>query len=553
MRPLRFRKTGGKKPPSRKPQVKGARKPQVKALSAKKPKDPSGIRLRQILQRGERLPFSVVRGDGTILYEMGDTFTKDAYGKIHALLPDSTDAYEFVDIFELDVAETRALKEFKDGETKARAEPLELDPATLTEEEQIESGAPYRCGRGWLSVHRGTGELESHHIRRLQELEDDEFVLVFSDDGETVLVSLGTTLIWALSRRQRPTIAQLRWLEERIARRPPVVEKRDASLPIPDEDAPEVAATQDTEEPADEIPVRPVRRTGPRPAAERKKAESYFTRSVDTIESTLSADLGSQRRMLTDEHVELQREVVGETFEMVLADTDLASALLNQPVNKECFVEHAFKTQILAIEVATEMARGLTLTRTEIKQVGLAGLLQDLSLLQPDYESIVTKPRPLAPNEWDSLIDHPNKSLELVDACELPRIVREVIAQGHERPNGRGYPMGIGDPHISPLAKLLSAVNAFVAMVSHRPHRLPLDPHHAMEKLVLAAHHGYLDRSVVRSLLALLSIYPVGTLVKLDTGEVARVVSANVADSFRPVVAVVREPDGAEVVEPQTS
>ena len=545
MRPLRFQKRPGvaRKRSSTKPD---------KGPAAKTTDGTRGISLRQIMRQNGRLPFSVVRYDSAILYEIGETFTEDAFGKIDALLADGKGGYDFVNLFELDLAETAALKEFRRGETQSIARNLELDPATLEEGQIIESGAPYRCNRGWLSVHQGIGPLTRRDVDRVKALTDGECVLAFVENGANVIVPLGDDLIFAMARRQVPTPSQVRWLEQHVGIAPappaPVDPVRETSA-----DAPAAVADAAFPTSTDDRPVkRQAKRPGPRPAEERKKVDSYFQRGLGVLENAQSQLDGSRRAVVSEEQIEQQREVVNETFEMVMGDADLASALLNQPTNKECFVEHAFKTQILAIEVATEMARSLTLTRTEVKQVGLAGLLQDVSLLHADYEPIVTKARPLVPREWERLIAHPDKSLEAIETCDLPRIVKDLIAQGHEKLDGTGYPRGIRGQDINPLAKLLTAVNGYVAMISPRPHRPPMDPHRAMTKLVLAAHHGHIDRDVVRAMLGLLSIYPVGTLVKLDTGEIARVVSANVANSFRPVVAVIRDRDGMTLAGPRT-
>lgn len=124
------------------------------------------------------------------------------------------------------------------------------------------------------------------------------------------------------------------------------------------------------------------------------------------------------------------------------------------------------------------------------------------------------------------------------DVPDIPNGSRMVAYQMHERCDGSGYPRRRQGNQIHPLAKIAAVADAFIALVSPRPHRPALLPYRAMELMVCDAHRGLYDSEVVRGLLHTVSLFPIGSCVKLNDGRMGTVVRSNHDAYTAPVVEI---------------
>jgi HD-GYP domain-containing protein (c-di-GMP phosphodiesterase class II) len=126
--------------------------------------------------------------------------------------------------------------------------------------------------------------------------------------------------------------------------------------------------------------------------------------------------------------------------------------------------------------------------------------------------------------------------------------LREVALQHHERVDGSGYPAGLIEAQITPLARLVAVCDVYAALTVPRPHRNAVDPAAAMKQTILLARQGRLD-SYYAQLLRELGCYPAGSAVELADGATGIVIASandNQEDDSpaRPVVAVLTNQDG---------
>ena len=99
----------------------------------------------------------------------------------------------------------------------------------------------------------------------------------------------------------------------------------------------------------------------------------------------------------------------------------------------------------------------------------LAGMLHDIGKVGlPD--SILEKPGPLSPDEWDQVRRHPEMAARILGAKELTDI-REWVLARHEQPDGHGYPQGLSGDDIPIESKILAVAESFDAITSERPYR----------------------------------------------------------------------------------
>lgn len=226
-------------------------------------------------------------------------------------------------------------------------------------------------------------------------------------------------------------------------------------------------------------------------------------------------------------------KVVNEFMDMVSADLDLLPTILSlQESGDEYLFQHSVNVSALSMNIATQLG----LRREKIMEIGLAGLLADVGMLKVP-ESIRFAPRPLTSDEMDEVRRHPLYTIDYLEKIAgLPREVKFVGVQAHERLDKTGYPRHRGSSAIHAYAKIVSIADVYAAMTCPRPYRQAMPPHDAIKRILFDCGAGKYESEFVRALIDGVSVFPIGSFVELDDGRFARVIRANTALHTRPVV-----------------
>ena len=187
--------------------------------------------------------------------------------------------------------------------------------------------------------------------------------------------------------------------------------------------------------------------------------------------------------------------------------------------------------------VATKVGMGLGYYGRELERLALAGLVHDIGLFAVP-QSLVTKAGRLSADERTLIEQHPELGYEAIKRSGSDYTwLAELIRQAHERTNGLGYPNRLKGRQISEMALIIGVSDVFDALISERPYRPRLFPHEAIKEL-LVAERATFPREMTKALVEQLSVYPLGTTVRLTTGETGTVVGVNVQYPLRPIVEV---------------
>jgi HD-GYP domain-containing protein (c-di-GMP phosphodiesterase class II) len=185
--------------------------------------------------------------------------------------------------------------------------------------------------------------------------------------------------------------------------------------------------------------------------------------------------------------------------------------------------------------LATKVGAGLGYYGKELERLTLAGLLHDIGLFAVP-QSVITKSGRLTHDERTLIEQHPQLGYEAIrKAGQKYDWLAQVVRQAHERWNGQGYPNKLKGRQISEFAQIIGVVDVFDALVSPRGYRRRFFPHEAVRELIVAERTAF-PREVVKALVEQLSAYPLGTSVRLTTGEVGSVMRVNTHYPLRPVV-----------------
>ena len=238
----------------------------------------------------------------------------------------------------------------------------------------------------------------------------------------------------------------------------------------------------------------------------------------------------------------LDVELLGEIVK------ELADRLDRQPLYEFLDLSYRARTKryvtrhcLNVAKLAMFLARELGLPRAEVEQVAVCGILHDVGMMKVK-EEVFTKHAALDHEEWEQVKGHPVEgALLLTKEVVLRDVVARVALEHHEKPDGTGYPMGKKKEEIHLYARLINVVDTYGAMVSPRAHRLPMLPHQAMKVVMDDGAKGMLDWDLVHAFVKAMSVYPVGSYVRLEGGEIARVVRASSEIPEKPVIAVVAD------------
>lgn len=198
-----------------------------------------------------------------------------------------------------------------------------------------------------------------------------------------------------------------------------------------------------------------------------------------------------------------------------------------------------------ALDVSVHLmvfARFLGLSAKVVEQVGIAGLMQDIGKIDIPAE-ILNKPGDLTAKECQLVQSHVASSLEmLLGQATFPNHVLEIVASHHERADGSGYPRRLKGERISFHGELAGLVDTYCAMTRDRAYGTAISSQKALEALIRMRGTKFRE-PVVDQFIQCIGLYPVGTLVELNTGEVAVVISQNRVRRMKPKVMVLLAQD----------
>ncbi|UDM17740.1 HD-GYP domain-containing protein [Vogesella sp. XCS3] len=170
-----------------------------------------------------------------------------------------------------------------------------------------------------------------------------------------------------------------------------------------------------------------------------------------------------------------------------------------------------------------------------LEEYGLGGMIHDIGKMQIPPE-ILNKPGKLTAAEFEVMKRHVNYSGDMLATCpDLPVVAVDIAMQHHERFDGTGYPYGLAGTAISEAGRASAIVDVYDALTSERCYHKGMPAPAALRKIYEWSRHHF-DPDLVRSFIKCIGIYPVGTLVSLESGKLGVVIDQNESDLTRPVV-----------------
>jgi len=232
------------------------------------------------------------------------------------------------------------------------------------------------------------------------------------------------------------------------------------------------------------------------------------------------------------------QKVVSDLTSCILRSPDASLLLTHMRRFQNDLFTHAVNVCVLSLVVSA--AEGL---ESENGALGFGALLHDIGQTRLP-RNLIRKSEPYTDSERRLLEQHPRLGYKILERSEsIPDLAARILIEHHERVNGAGYPGKLEGEAISPFSQIVAITDAYDAMLIGRNHPA-LQPIEILREIYLDAQKGLFDRVWVEKVIRALGVYPIGSLVELNTGEKGIVIAANRADSLRPTLRIIAWPSG---------
>jgi putative nucleotidyltransferase with HDIG domain len=288
-------------------------------------------------------------------------------------------------------------------------------------------------------------------------------------------------------------------------------------------------------------------RDGPAPSNTREQAAAaqatYLeaTRSMKRLFEELEAGIVPQPEAL--------RKVAGNVLARVLDNSaSMLSLLCLQKMQRfdRTLASHALDVCTLALIVA--QTHGVA--EEEMEALGIGALLHDIGYVRLP-RNLYRKKHGLTEQENAVMQQHPALGLAILrEAKEDREAVHRIVGEHHERGDGSGFPHKLKGDALSNLAQLVGLMDVYDGMLSRREGRPAMLQHDAIRQLFRLGDTGAFAMDLIEAVIRSLGVYPIGSLVLLNTGEQAVVVAVNPTQRLKPVVKVIAGPRGGTYLTP---
>jgi HD-GYP domain-containing protein (c-di-GMP phosphodiesterase class II) len=195
--------------------------------------------------------------------------------------------------------------------------------------------------------------------------------------------------------------------------------------------------------------------------------------------------------------------------------------------------DYTYMHSVAVCALMVALAQQLKLSEEETRQAGLGGLLHDMGKALIPNE-ILNKPGKLTDEEFYTVKTHPIKGYELLlEGGNVGKIPLDICLHHHEKVDGRGYPNNLKGEEISLYARMGAVCDVYDAITSNRPYKNGWDPAESISKMAEWC-NGHFDERIFQAFVRSIGIYPIGSLVRLESGRLGIVTDVNPASLLKP-------------------
>lgn len=292
--------------------------------------------------------------------------------------------------------------------------------------------------------------------------------------------------------------------------------------------------------PSDSVPQQPA---SLQPAAAPAPVPRKVTKTVSSESETNNAKKillqanTVMKNMMTDIRLgkQVDVEVVDPLADRIMASVERNKDTLTSLARIKTKDDYTFMHSVSVSALMIAFARANDMSEDVIREVAIGGLLHDIGKMITPNE-ILNKPGKLTDEEFVIMRNHVVESQELLkDRTDLSKNVTDVIFQHHEKIDGTGYPLKLTGDQQSTIGKMSAIVDVYDALTSIRVYKTAWEPCATLKKMMQWT-DNHLDKEQMMRFIRCVGIYPVGTLVEMESGRIGIVMDQHEASLMLPVV-----------------
>lgn len=234
-------------------------------------------------------------------------------------------------------------------------------------------------------------------------------------------------------------------------------------------------------------------------------------------------------------HLSQLKHCVEEVVNELSNRDDLLIYLNDIRLKSDYLFIHSVDVGLFSIVIGMAME----LPNEDVCLLGMGGLLHDFGKTRIARD-ILDKQGPLSLEEFKTVKQHAAYGYNLLKTeAAIDHRIALAALQHHERPDGKGYPWGIGQGDIHLFARIVAVADVYDALTTDRAYRPKIAPHEAL-KIINQEAGTQFDCAVVQALTKVVVPYHIGNSVKLSNGQCGAVVRLNSSDLNKPIICTSR-------------
>ncbi len=259
------------------------------------------------------------------------------------------------------------------------------------------------------------------------------------------------------------------------------------------------------------------------------KAKEIRNKAKETVHNIME-DVRFGRQIRT----EGVGQVVDNMIDSIFRNQDALISLVRIKEKDEYTYMHSISVGVLMISLGKHLGFKMQV----LKEVGIGAMLHDVGkMIVPQL--ILDKEGKLTENELEIMKKHAEYSRKLLEQTnDISDTAITMAAQHHERMDGTGYPLGLEGDEISYYSKAVAIADVYDAMTSKRCYKDKYLPAEVLKQIYEWSSYQF-DRTLVEQFIRCVGIYPVGTLVRLESGLIGVVLQNGAKSLLQPVVRIV--------------
>jgi HD-GYP domain-containing protein (c-di-GMP phosphodiesterase class II) len=233
------------------------------------------------------------------------------------------------------------------------------------------------------------------------------------------------------------------------------------------------------------------------------------------------------------------KKLIKNMVEEIIANQDAMLNLIKIKSHDEYTFSHSVNVCMIAVLIGVRHQ----LPVETLEELAFGAMLQDLGKIRISDE-ILFKLGRLNEKEIEEIRKHPLYSQQILsENNRIGELPKKIACQHHERWHGQGYPYGISGENIELLSRITAVADVYDALTTDRPYRKKFLPYDAVRLIVSRADDEFYA-DTVRAFVESVSIYPLGSLVKLNTEEIGMVIKINRKAIVRPTIRILFDSSG---------